>query len=69
MSKLSEDDIWNVINSWFQEYSLISHHFESFKYFIDNSLNDIVKQYNHVEVYTDVEKNTFNENKNVVKFF
>jgi DNA-directed RNA polymerase II subunit RPB2 len=68
MSNLSEEDIWNVINSWFKEYSLISHHFESFKYFIDNSLDDIVKQYNKVEVYTEVEKNTFLENKNVVKF-
>jgi DNA-directed RNA polymerase II subunit RPB2 len=67
MSKLTEDEIWKLIDGFFNEYSLVSHQIDSYEHFINHSINDIIDQYNTINVYTDVDKSA--SNKDVVRYY
>ena len=68
MSKLDkfnyDKDNWEIISKFIQENnynSLVRHHIESFDDFMDNKVEEIVKQFNPLSIYSDydVEKNIY----------
>ena len=56
-----EKDSWHVIEKFIKENnynSLIRHHIESFDDFLDNKVEQIVKQFNPLSIYNDYDEET-----------
>ena len=60
-----DKDNWEIISKFIKENnynSLVKHHIESFDDFMDNKVEEIVKQFNPLSIYSD-----YDEEKNIYK--
>ncbi len=55
---ISDQDVWPIVNSFFEEYGLIHHQLESYNEFIMYSIPKIVEENKFVEVNLDGQKYT-----------
>jgi DNA-directed RNA polymerase II subunit RPB2 len=62
-NQISDDDVWSFVYKYFEENSLISHQLNSFNYFINKLLPDVISQNNEITI-----KNKNDEIDCVVKF-
>ena len=62
-------DTWNVLDAYFGQYGnkqMLAHQFNSFEQFIEQYIDDIIKQFNPITVYHDYSAE-FNKHKLVVE--
>ena len=68
--KIDTADSWSVLDSYFGQYGkkqLLAHQFTSFEQFIDQYIDDVLKQFNPITIMHDYSPE-FNKHKLVVEF-
>ena len=52
-SEINNEDIWNIINSYFNQQNkknLVTHQYDSFEQFVDKYINDVLQQFNPIKI-------------------
>ena len=66
-NSVSSEDTYTIVNTFFRDNKLVHHHLESFDYFIDTLIPEIISENNEINV-TSVNKNDMVETKITVQF-
>ncbi|KAI7738156.1 hypothetical protein M8C21_007539 [Ambrosia artemisiifolia] len=48
--EITQEDAWTVISAYFEEYGLVRQQIDSFDQFIDNTMQETVDEFGHIEI-------------------